>query len=129
MDGTWGCPPFPPSKSTWYDYDTVFQSGYTLCNGGGPTNKLHERVTNLFASDIRTRYEALRATVLSEDNILAEFDKFMSVIPPYLYEEDYAETTAGGAYTNIPLKDTNNILQIREFVNARCAYVDSMILT
>lgn len=128
MDGTWGCPPFPPSRSTWYEYNTVFQSGYTICNNGGQTNKLHERVTNLFASDIQTRYEALRATVLSEDNILAEFDKFMSVIPPYLYAEDYAETTAGGAYINIPLKDTNNILQIREFVNARCAYVDSVIL-
>lgn len=121
LDGTWGCSPFPPSHPDWYNYDDPFQPG--------SSNKFHERLSNLFASDIRTRYSELRQSILSESHILTEFDRFMNTIPPYLYEEDYAETTADGAYTDIPLKDTNNILQIRNFVNARCAYVDSMILT
>lgn len=129
LDGTWGNPCFIPAKSDWYAYDTAFQSGYTVCNGGGQTNLLYDRIGSLFSNDVKTRYSELRAGVLSEDNILKEFDEFTHVIPPYLYEEDYAETTAGGAFINIPLKTTNNILQIREFVNARCAYVDSMILT
>lgn len=129
MDGTWGCPPFPSSRSDWYAYNTVFQDGYTIRNAQPLTNKLHDRLSSLFATDIRSRYASLRQGVLSESNIISEFDKFMSTIPPQLYEEDYAETTAGGAYTEIPLAETNNIYQIRNFVNARCTYVDSMILT
>ena len=129
MDGTWGNPCWLPKKSDWFDYDTAFQSGYTVCNGGGATNLFYERLGNLFAADIQTRYRALRAGVLSEDNILGEFDRFTHVIPPYLYAEDYAETTAGGAFINIPLKEENNILQIRQFVHDRLAYVDGMLLT
>lgn len=129
MDGTWGCPPFPKNKSTWYDYNTAFQSGYTVCtDGDGTTNLFYERVGNLFASDIRTRYAELRNGILSESSICAEFDRFMSVIPPYLYAEDYAETTGNGDYTDIPLKETNNILQIRQFVRDRCTYVDSILM-
>lgn len=129
LDGTWGNPCFIPTKADWFAYNTAFQSGYTVCNKGGQTNLLYERVGNLFQTDIKARYTDLRNSVLSEDNILGEFDKFISTIPLYLYEEDYAETTAGGAFVNIPLKTTNNILQIRDFVSARCSYVDSMILT
>lgn len=130
LDGTWGCPPFPQNKSTWYDDDTAFQAGYTAyVESGGTSNLLYERVGTLFASDIESRYTELRASVLSADNINAEFDRFMSVIPPYLYAEDYASTTGEGAFTNIPLKDSNNILQIRQFVIDRLEYVDSMILT
>lgn len=128
LDGTWGNPCFIPTKSDWFAYNTPFQSGYTVCNGGGQTNLLYDRIGSLMLNDVRARYTELRAGVLSEDNILGEFDKFTHVIPPYLYEEDYAETTAGGAFINIPLKTENNILQIRDFVNKRCAYVDSMIL-
>ena len=49
----------------------------------------------------------------------------MSTIPPHLYEEDYAETTGGGLFTGIPLVSENNILQIRDFVVKRLAYVDA----
>lgn len=128
LDGTWGNPCFIPSKSDWYAYNTAFQSGYTVCNGGGATNLLYERLGNLFTAEIRSRYEELRASVLSADNIVAMFDEFMISIPPYLYEEDYASTTAGGDYINIPLKTENNIIQVRQFVHDRLAYVDSMIL-
>ena len=129
MDGTWGCPPYPPVKATWYDYNTAFQSGYTVStDGSGATNYLYERVGNLFAEDIKTRYQELRQDVLSESNIDAEFDRFMGVIPPYLYAEDYATTTGDGAFIDIPLKDSNDAIQVRQFVKARLEYVDSMII-
>lgn len=129
LDGTWGCPPYPPAKSTWYDYNTEFQSGYTAVTDGDKvtTNLLYERVQNLLTSEIKTRYAELRTTVLSEGNIDGEFERFMSEIPPYIYEEDYASTTGDGAFTNIPLKTSNNILQIRQFVKDRLAYVDEQI--
>ena len=130
MDGTWGLPPWHVG-TTWKASDTAFQAGYTaITDGDGvTTNLLYERVGSLFASDIVSRYEELRASVLSEDNINAEFERFMSNIPPHVYAEDYASTTGGGNFTGIPLVTTNNIQQIRQFVVDRLAYVDSQIIT
>ena len=129
MDGTWGLPPWNVASVGWKSATTAFQDGYAaVVEGTGDTNLLYERVGTLFNSDIVSRYTELRASVLSEDNINAEFEKFTSPIPPYRYAEDYASTTGNGAFTGIPLKDTNNILQIRQFVIDRLAYVDSQIL-
>lgn len=111
----------------WLPDTAVFQNdynGYSYSQG----NRLHDRLKSLYTPEIITRYEELRSGVLSADNILSEYDRFISTIPPYLYEEDYAETTAGGAFVNIPLVDTNNILQIRDFVVKRLEYVDSTII-
>jgi hypothetical protein len=131
MDGTWGLPPWNVASVGWKSAETAFQGGYSaVAEGDGTTtNLLYDKVGRLFASDIVTRYNELRASVLSADNINAEFERFMSTIPPHVYAEDYASTTGGGAFTSIPLKDTNNILQIRQFVIDRLAYVDSQILS
>lgn len=129
MDGTWGLPPYRVASVGWKSAETAFQGGYSaVTEGTGETNLLYDKVGRLFASDIATRYNELRASVLSADNINAEFERFMSTIPPHVYAEDYASTTGGGAFTDIPLKDTNNIQQIRQFVVDRLAYVDSQIL-
>lgn len=131
LDGTWGLPPWRMEQVGWKSAETVFQTGYSaVAEGDGTTtNLLYDKVGRLFASDIVTRYNELRASVLSADNINAEFERFMSTIPPHVYAEDYASTTGGGAFTGIPLKDTNNIQQIRQFVIDRLAYVDSQIIT
>ena len=128
MDGTWGLPPWNTATVGWKAYDTAWQSGYSaVAEGGGETNLLYEKVGNLFASDIKTRYVELRADILSEDHICMEFDRFMSAIPADLYAEDCASTTGNGAFTGIPLATTNNILQIREFVRDRLSYADTLI--
>ena len=88
-------------------------------------NKLHKRLTDLFLTDITSRYTQLRSSVLSEDNIVSEFEKFMGYIPPYLYEEDAAETTGGGAFTEIPLASEDHLRQIRDYVPKRLAYIDA----
>lgn len=130
MDGTWGLPPYRVASVGWKSASTVFQTGYTaVAESGGITNLLYERVGTLFSSDIVSRYEELRGSVLSENNINSEFEKFIGAIPPYLYAEDYAETTGGGDFTEIPLVETNNIQQIRQFVIDRLAYVDAQILS
>ncbi len=128
MDGTWGLPPW--NITGWTSATSVFQDDYSaVAEGDGhTTNLLYERVENLFWSDIVARYTELRSSVLSADNINSEFERFMSPIPPYLYAEDYASTTGNGDFTDIPLKTTNNILQIRQFVIDRLEYVDSQIL-
>lgn len=82
-------------------------------------NKLYTRLEQLFPYEIATRWNELKSTVLSVDNIMAEFEKFIDVCPPWLVAEDYAETTGGGAFTAIPSQNVNNIQQIRSFVVAR----------
>lgn len=126
LDGTWGLPPF--GVTSWLSPTTAFQSQYQTRDTEEKTNLLYKRVSDNFTTDIKNRYGSLRSGVLSEDSICGMFEEFVSAIPPYIYSEDYASTTGGGAYTDIPLKDTNNIQQIRQFVVDRLAYVDSQIL-
>ena len=129
MDGTWGLAPWRTAERGWLSAETHFQTEYTAyTDGNHKTNLLHEKVWNLLKQDVKNRYTDLRSSVLSEDNIASEFEKFTSAIPPYLYAEDYAETTGEGKFTGIPLVDTNNILQIRDFVRARLAYCDEQVL-
>ena len=129
MDATWGMTGLANTDPiSWRSYDTVFQTGYNAYWSFHEENLLHARVWGLFHDRVVTRYQELRSGVLSEGNIVGEFDKFMGVIPPYLYAEDYAETTADGAFVTIPGKTDNNIIQIRDFVVDRLAYVDSVIL-
>lgn len=128
MDGTWGLPPYRVASVGWKSASTAFQSGYTaVAESGGITNLLYERVETLFGSDIQTRYAELRESVLSEDNVCSEFEKFIATIPPHIYDEDYASTTGSGNFTNIPLASTNNVQQIRQFVVDRLTYVDAQI--
>lgn len=98
-------------------------NGYT--NG----NVFYLRMPGLFVGKIRERYEALRNGPLSEANIIHRFEAFLAHMPQSLIEEDYAETTAGGAYVNIPSKDLTSLQQIRNYAAARLEYVDGVILT
>ena len=129
LDSTWGMPGIERNEEiNWRPYNNVFQDGYNGYIQLHETNYLHDRIWGLFQSDVIARYQELRSSVLSAGNIIGEFDKFTSQIPPYLYAEDYAETTANGDFTAIPGKTDNNILQIRDFVMKRLEYVDGTIL-
>ena len=94
-------------------------------NGGG--NLLYIRMENLFADAIKARYAELKNGALSIENIVNRFERFTDICPPYLVEEDYADTTAGGGFTEIPLKAESNIQQIRGYIVERYPYVDSYI--
>ena len=125
MDGTWGLPPIP-SKG-WFPYNTVFQSGYVAATDFNIENKLYSKTERLFLSRFKERYHELRNGILSEDNIIYQFESFINPISDDLYAKDYSETTGGGAFVNIPFKDTNNIQQIKTFVPQRLSYMDSVI--
>lgn len=129
MDSTWGMTGLVETDPiSWRAYNTVFQTGYNAYWSFHEDNLLHYRIWGLFQSQVVARYQELRESVLSAGNIVGEFDKFMSAIPPYLYSEDYAETTADGAFITIPGKNDNNILQIRDFVVDRLDYVDNTMM-
>jgi uncharacterized protein YjdB len=57
-------------------------------------------------------------------NIITRFERFSEPFTSDLIKEDYASTTANGAYTGIPSTAKNNIQQIRNFAAARRAWTD-----
>lgn len=95
----------------------------------GDGNLLYIRLESLFADEIKARWAELREGALSVENIIKRFDEFVDICPPWLVAEDYADTTADGAFTGIPSRSTNNIQQIRAYAFARKAYVDTLIGT
>jgi hypothetical protein len=60
-------------------------------------------------------------------NIINHFENFMQSMTSDLIKEDYASTTAGGAYTGIPSVAKNNLPQIRNFALARQTWTDSYV--
>lgn len=124
MDTTWA---LMWNGSGFYDVETACPDDYISQAGLTQNNLLYERLAALFPDEIRERYAELRKGALSNANIINEFERFMDVIPADLYKEDYAETTAGGAFTAIPSKTTNTLQKLRDIIVNRMAYVDAKI--
>lgn len=122
MDTTWT---LHWNGGSFYDTLTPCPDGYM--SEGDYSNLLYERVVALYPERIRERYAELRETVLSDANIINEFERFMDVIPNDLYTEDFASTTAAGAFVNIPSKSTNTLQKLREVIVERMAYCDKQI--
>lgn len=122
MDSTWGL---------WWDGSRFVPVDYARTDfqdcAEGEGNLLYIRLAALFNEDIVARRRELKADVLSIPHIMSRFEQFIDVCPPWLVEEDFAETTANGAFTGIPLVTTNNIQQLRTFVAERMEYCDGII--
>ena len=123
MDGSWGLKAWNPATG-FVSHEFKFQDQYTGYGYSGG-NRLHDKLTANFLPEITARYQELRESVLSADNIISEFDKFMTPIPPYIYAEDYAATTGNGAFVDMPIVQDNHLLQIRDYVPKRLAYIDA----
>jgi hypothetical protein len=120
MDYTWGLKFdgagfWAPAEKTRAEYED-------FKNGGG--NLLYIRLEENFAEEIGNRWNELKAGALSMPNIINRFERFTDIASSELVAEDYATTTAGGAFTGIMSKNTNNIQQIREYAAGRYGYVD-----
>lgn len=114
MDSTWGL--------HWTGQSFVPKEEQTYLSDTG--NLLYWRLSQLFKAELKARWVELRSGALSESNVIARFEEFISICPPYIVEEDYATTTAGGAFVGIPSATTNNIHQIRKYVVDRLAWSD-----
>lgn len=121
LDSTWGL---------YWDGSRILGTDIDLSSPDGKmgANRLYARIAALYSSQIRTRYEELRSGALSAANIIHRFEEFCDIMPQELIEEDYATTTANGAFVNIPSKNLTSLAQIRNYVAARLAYVDSQLL-
>lgn len=122
MDATWGL---------WWDGATFVANNYDRSQyqdfKDGNGNLLYIRLEQCFYEEIQARWAQLRSGALSMENILLRFERFTDIVSKDLVAEDYAATTANGAFTRIPSKTSNNIQQIRSFVAYRHGWCDSYV--
>ena len=122
MDSTWGL---------WWTGASFVATDYGRSEyqdfKDGEGNLLYIRLESLFYEKLQERWAELRNGALSIENILNRFERFIDIAPSELVKEDYASTTAAGAFTGIPSKTTNNLQQIRAFAVARRAWVDAYV--
>ena len=124
MDSTWGL---------WWNGSSFVATDYPResfedFNGSGRQgNLLYIRLQQLFVNEIKARYTELKQTIFNYPYLVNKFEEFIQICPLDIVKEDYASTTANGAYKGIPSTTTNNIQQLRSYINARLTYVDSYI--
>ena len=124
MDSTWGL---------WWNGQSFVSNSYSreefedYKNGSKQGNLLYIRLQKLFIPQLKARYTELRQTIFTYPYLVNKFEEFIQICPQDIVKEDYANTTANGAYTGIPSKTTNNIQQLRANIDARLTYVDSYI--
>lgn len=128
MDSTWGLwwngSKFVATDYAREDFQDLKDEGNGVAKQG---NLLYLRLQQLFIPQLKTRYAELRKDVLSASHIIQKFEEFNDVCPKDIVQEDYASTTGAGKFTGIPSKTTNNIQQLRSYINARLTYVDGYI--
>lgn len=128
MDSTWGLwwngSKFVGTDYAREDFQDLKDEGNGVTKQG---NLLYLRLQQLFIPQLKTRYAELRKDVLSVSHIIQKFEEFNDVCPKDIVQEDYASTTGEGKFTGIPSKTTNNIQQLRSYINARLTYVDGYI--
>lgn len=128
MDSTWGLwwngSKFVATDYAREDFQDLKDEGNGVAKQG---NLLYLRLQQLFIPQLKTRYAELRKDVLSVSHIIQKFEEFNDVCPKDIVQEDYASTTGEGKFTGIPSKTTNNIQQLRSYINARLTYVDGYI--
>ena len=126
MDSTWGLY-WNGSKFVATDYARTSYEDFVSTGSSGEGNLLYIRLEQLFWEELQTRWAELKNGALSIENIINRFERFTDIAPADLVAEDYANTTGGGSFTNIPSKTTNDIQQIRSFALARQAWTDEYV--
>ena len=123
LDTTWGM---------YWNGETLVPADYARTKfedyvNGRLGNLLYYRLEQLFYPELQARWEELKAGPMSMINIINRFENFMQSMTSDLIKEDYASTTAGGAYSSIPSVAKNNLPQIRNFALARQLWTNDYI--
>lgn len=113
MDSTWGLK---------YDGKRILNAtqGVTFGNYAS-THLLMKLIKTHKKDDLKARYAALRADVMSEDNVVTFFTNFIGMIPENVYRSDRDR------WTGLPGTSVNNISQIADWYRRRVAFLDAEI--
>lgn len=123
LDTTWGM---------YWNGETLVAADYARTKfedyvNGRLGNLLYYRIEQLFYTELQARWAELKVGPMSMVNIITHFENFMQSMTSDLIKEDYASTTAGGAYSGIPSVAKNNLPQIRNFALARQLWTDEYL--
>lgn len=111
LDSTWGLDIY---GDRLYNSTNEFPKQYI-----GNTNILWKKLEKNFKTQIAQRYKELRKSVLSDENIINEFNKFNESIPKGAWELEHEK------WTNVPSREYG-IEQIKQYVKERGEYVDKI---
>ena len=110
-----------------YDMDSTYGiqwdgKGFDSANGYPFLNDYNHRVMELIytykKNELLARYEEIRNTVMSEDNVALAFSNFINKIPSTVYMEDAKK------WPGIPSTAANNLAQILNWYRMRVAVLD-----
>lgn len=126
-----GTMPFSPTVE-WFPYNRITSEGVV---SGDNVNNLYKRLATLFNAEIVARWAELRqhGGALSFENIDKHFADWCSLATIEQMKEDYASTTAGGAFTDMANiaggnATSNNLQQIINFMHDRLVRFDALIV-
>ena len=117
MDSTWGLY-WDGSRFVEHNYGRTEFEDFAGRSG----NLLYIRLADLYKDAIKERWENLKIGALSVENTINRFERFTDIAPMSLVEEDYAPTTAEGAFTGITLTEENHIQQLRSYICKRLSW-------
>jgi hypothetical protein len=85
------------------------------------THRVFELIKTYKKDALKARYQQIRNSVMSEDNVSLMFRNFAGIIPKPLLDEDNRK------WTMIPNTNTNNVQQIIDWYRLRCLLIDKEI--
>ena len=131
MDSTWGMSWDGRFNIEWTN-STVYDPNWSQTTDIMQTNMLFKRIWDNYRTEIRARYNELRQSVLTYENIANKFTAYIGQIPTLLYDTDLS------VYTNpdqvipnpdetIPNPDQNTLSQILTFAQTMLTQLDLYI--
>ena len=111
LDTTWGL---------WFNGEGLYSFTNKVTDYGGGSSLLFKKLVECYPNELQARYTELRETVLSNENIINEFEKFINSAPAEAWEREQTK------WPNIPSKQYG-IDQIKEHVLKRGNYIDSVM--
>jgi len=94
-------------------------SGYPFLNDYN--HRVMELIYTYKKNELLARYEEIRNTVMSEDNVALAFSNFINKIPSTVYMEDAKK------WPGIPSTAANNLAQILNWYRMRVAVIDKEV--
>ncbi|MDO4952355.1 MAG: CotH kinase family protein [Synergistaceae bacterium] len=110
MDGTWGL---------YWNGQMIVDAEKSVVPSASLGTLLWQCLYKYDFNEVVSRYKELRETLLSYENIIAEFDAFDSKIPAVVRK------TERNKWKDVPSQDTNNLEQIKEFTKKRLEFLDN----
>lgn len=96
-------------------------NGYPMLYSYTLNHKLFELVTKYKKDQFKARYQELRNSVLSEDNIATEFANFIGGIPDVVFTEEHKK------WPGLPLTSVNGLWLITDWYRRKVAVIDAAV--